>query len=81
MPVVFRSGPYRLFFYSDERAEPPHVHVERDSQLAKLWLHDATVASNFGFSARDLGAIVRLARDNRPALLESWNAHFSSRRN
>lgn len=80
MPTVLRSGPYRVFFFSDEGSEPAHVHVERDEQRAKLWLHDVSVASNAGFSARDLGVIIRLVRANREALLESWNAHASRRR-
>ncbi len=27
MPTVLRWGPYRAFFYSNERGEPAHVHV------------------------------------------------------
>lgn len=38
MPTVFRSGPYRFFFYAGDRNEPPHVHVERESNRAKFWL-------------------------------------------
>ncbi|MGH2758625.1 MAG: DUF4160 domain-containing protein [Actinomycetota bacterium] len=37
-PPVLRSGPYRFFFYSGDRLEPPHVHVERDDDQAKFWL-------------------------------------------
>ncbi len=38
MPTVLRHGPYRFFFYAGDRDEPPHVHIERDSKIAKLWL-------------------------------------------
>ena len=31
-------GPYRLFFYSFDCHEPPHVHVERERNKAKFWL-------------------------------------------
>lgn len=31
VPTVDREGPYRFFFYSADRDEPPHVHVERDA--------------------------------------------------
>jgi hypothetical protein len=34
MPKVADAGPYRLFFFSNERNEPPHVHVERDDKVA-----------------------------------------------
>ena len=36
MPTVMRVGPYRLFFYSADGHEPPHIHVERDADIAKL---------------------------------------------
>jgi hypothetical protein len=28
MPTVFRQGRFRFYFFSNERNEPPHVHVE-----------------------------------------------------
>jgi hypothetical protein len=36
VPTVRREGPYRFFFYSADRTEPPHVHVERDTNRAKI---------------------------------------------
>jgi hypothetical protein len=36
MPTVLRTGPYRLFFYSGDGGEPPHVHAERDDAVAKF---------------------------------------------
>ena len=30
MSTVFRRGPYRFYFYSNDADEPIHVHVERD---------------------------------------------------
>ncbi len=30
MPTIPMPGPYRFFFYSGDRDEPPHVHVERE---------------------------------------------------
>jgi hypothetical protein len=38
MPIVLRSGPYRFFFYSSDRKEPPHVHIERGQYGATFWL-------------------------------------------
>jgi hypothetical protein len=34
MPTVLRVGPYRFFFFSGDRDEPPHIHVERDENHA-----------------------------------------------
>ncbi|MCX7012591.1 MAG: DUF2442 domain-containing protein [Candidatus Sumerlaeota bacterium] len=36
MPTVLREGPYRFFFVSLDRDEPPHVHVRRENMVAKL---------------------------------------------
>jgi hypothetical protein len=40
MPTVLRWGPYRAFSYSNERGEPPHIHVRSGDFEAKFWLHD-----------------------------------------
>ncbi|GEM_PF-6408691 len=34
MPTVLRNGPFRYFFYSNEKGEPPHVHVQRERKMA-----------------------------------------------
>ena len=52
MPTILRWGPYRAFFYSNERGEPPHIHVRAGDFEAKFWLHDLSVAVNAGFPAR-----------------------------
>jgi hypothetical protein len=41
MPVIFREGGFRFFFYSNEGdpREPMHVHVMRDRDEAKFWLY------------------------------------------
>ncbi|WP_423870954.1 DUF4160 domain-containing protein [Bradyrhizobium sp.] len=54
MPTILRWGPYRAFFYSNERDEPPHVHVRAGDQEAKFWLHDLSVATNTGFPAHEI---------------------------
>ena len=46
MPTVLRWEAYRAFFYSNERGEPPHVHVRSGDHEAKFWLHDLSVAAN-----------------------------------
>lgn len=73
MATLLRSGPYRLYIYSREPDEPAHVHVDRDNCSAKIWVESVSAASNAGFSARELGVILRLVRENRTLLLEKWN--------
>jgi hypothetical protein len=79
MPTVFRNGGFRLFFYSNEGnpREPVHVHVERGSGEAKLWLRpEITVAYNDGLSARDLRTAARLVESNRGTIETVWNDFF-----
>lgn len=76
MPTLLRSGPYRLYVYSHEPHEPPHVHVDRDQQSAKFWLNPVRLARNLGFSATELRKIQRLVQDNELLLLEKWHERF-----
>jgi hypothetical protein len=54
MPTVMRVGPYRLFFFSNEGREPPHIHVKAGSVEAKVWLNSLEIAANYGFNSRQL---------------------------
>lgn len=76
MPTVLRTEGFRLYFYSHEPNEPPHVHVDRGPASAKIWLEPVVLARNAGFSARELGAVLRLVRDHQPKLLEAWHGFF-----
>src|SRR4029078_12303489 len=78
MPTVLRWGPYRAFFYSNKRGEPPHIHVRAGGHEAKLWLHDLSVAVNAGFPAHEIGAIIRHLRTQRDVLEGKWHEHFGN---
>jgi Domain of unknown function (DUF4160) len=78
MPTVLRSGPYRVYFFSHEPNEPPHVHVDRDDSTAKFWLLPVALVRNLGFSAHELAQIERIVENNQQSLLEVWNEYFGS---
>ena len=78
MPTVLRNGPYRIYFYSHEADEPPHVHVDRDAETAKFWLRPIALARNLGLSAKELGRIERIWREREGELLEAWNDYFGT---
>jgi hypothetical protein len=67
-------GPYRVYFFSHEPNEPPHVHVDRDDQSAKFWLRPVGLALNLGFSPVELRRIQQMLRENENDLMEKWNA-------
>jgi hypothetical protein len=77
MPTVLRDGPYRLFFYAGDRDEPPHVHVERDKNIAKFWLDPVRLQNSGGFSRTELNRIQKLVDGNREDLLRRWNEYFN----
>ena len=80
MPVVFREKGYRVFYYSHEPGEPPHVHVDRGDASAKVWLNPVALARNIGFPSHELTAIIAMVRAHKEEILEHWHGYFGSRR-
>lgn len=78
MPTVLRTGPYRFFFYAGDRDEPPHVHVEREDNIAKFWLDPIRLQSSGGFSRAEMGRIQKLVSVHQRELLEAWHEYFRS---
>jgi len=79
MPVVFREGGFRFFFYSNEGdpREPVHVHVMRDRDEAKFWLYpEPAVAYNRGFNAHVLAILLKTVEDRRDEIDQAWHEHF-----
>jgi hypothetical protein len=77
MPTILYSGPYRFFFYSLDCQEPPHVHVERDENVAKIWLTPMRIESTGGFKRSEINRILRLTEEKTEALLRGWHEHCS----
>jgi len=78
MPTILNTGPYRIYFYSHEPNEPPHVHIDRDAQSAKFWLNPVGLARNLGFSAKELRRIEEIVSEHQSEFLEKWNGHFGT---
>jgi hypothetical protein len=77
MPTIDGIGPYKLFFYSAEGSESPHVHIRRDRAIAKFWLDPVRLARSRGFGDHELRTIHKTVEENRERILEAWNEHFS----
>jgi hypothetical protein len=76
MPTVLRIGRFRFYFFSNEREEPAHIHVKAAENRAKFWLSPTQLASNYGFSSRELNELERLVEQNELFFLEVWNEYF-----
>ena len=71
------SGPYRFFFYSFDCNEPVHVHAERERMECKFWLDPLALASNDGFSPRELNRIWAMIQETKARIQKAWNEHCS----
>jgi hypothetical protein len=78
MPTVLRIGAYRFYFYSNEKGEPPHIHVQRERFLAKFWLDPVALAGSKRFASHELRTMQTYVEENREKLLEAWYEHISS---
>lgn len=77
MPTVLRVGPYRFFFYSGDGDESPHVHVEREDNVAKFWLEPVRLQRSGGFNRKEINTINRLVEENAELLIGKWNDFFT----
>ena len=73
MPTALRSGPYRFYFYSYDCGEPRHMHIDRESRSAKLWLDPVSLADNHGYTRRELREIERITEENVERLRNEWD--------
>jgi len=77
MPTLLTVGPYRFFCYAGDRHEPPHVHIERDSDEAKFWLDPIRMQFNKGFSRTELNRVQKLIEKHQEQLLAGWYDFFN----
>lgn len=81
MPVVFRHGGLRYYFFSNEGSprEPLHIHVKGGGRDAKVWLEpEISVADSYGFNPRELSTILRTVVNNRDRIVKAWHEHFGN---
>jgi hypothetical protein len=76
--TVLRRGPYRFFFYSGDGSEPMHVHVERDSGRAKIWLIPVRLHDRGDFTHNEIRRILEVTRSNADRLRNAWNEYFTN---
>ncbi len=77
MPTVLNINGYRLFFFSNEKNEPIHIHIEKAENYSKFWLDPLFVAVNYGFTSKELREISEIIEGNEALIKEKWNEHFS----
>ena len=77
MPTVFKLKGFRFFFYSSDRHEPIHIHVEKDDSYCKFWLDPVKIERNIGFRSHELAAIRKIIFSRADIIEERWNEFFA----
>ena len=77
MPTVLKVRGYRFFFFSSEKGEPPHVHVEKNEASAKIWLNPVILQKSTGFKPHEINDILKLTQQNAEKLEETWHEYFN----
>ena len=80
MPTLLLIEGFRFYFFSDERQEPPHVHVRKGDSVAKLWLRPVDLAFARGFNRTELRRVRELTFENQVFFIERWNEYFGDKR-
>ena len=78
MPTVMRIGSYRFLFYAGDRDEPMHIHVERDTALAKFWLIPVRLQYSNGSGRTELVKVENLVVEHHEKMMEAWNDYFAN---
>ncbi len=78
MPTILILNGYRFFFYSNDRNEPVHVHIEKENAVAKFWLTPYIhLAKSNGFNSVELNKIHKLVDENSKLFKTKWNEYFN----
>jgi hypothetical protein len=77
MPTILRIRGYRFFFFSNERGERPHIHIESDKQYAKFWLEPVELSRSIGYNTVELARLEKIVIDHKMQLLERWHEYFT----
>ena len=76
MPTILRVGPYRFFFYSGDRDEPKHIHVEREDNIAKFWMDPIRLQNSGGFRRSEIVRIMGIINEHSQQITEAWYEYF-----
>ena len=72
MPTVLRIRSFRFHFYSDERNEPPHIHIATGDGECKFWLAPVMLASSRNVAPHIIREIEKLVYENKGYLIEKY---------
>lgn len=78
MPTIKVRDGHRFYFYSNERDERPHIHVENAERKAKFWLSPVSLGPNNKYNQRELTKLRKIVIENETEFLEEWHEYFGT---
>ena len=69
MPTILRLHGFRFFFFSNERNEPPHIHVESGDNYAKFWIEPVNLEKSVGYNAKELTRLRKIVQEYKSLVL------------
>jgi hypothetical protein len=80
MPIVFESGGFKFFFFSNEGnpREPLHIHVRKAEKMAKFWLKPhVALSESYGMTGKELRYISKVISENANLIEVTWREYFN----
>ncbi len=77
MPTILRILGFRFFFYSNESAEPPHIHVEKGDGNGKYWLDPVEKDYMHNFTKKEEKQVEEIVFENQSFFKTKWHEFFS----
>ena len=78
MPTILYIRGWRLFFYANERSEPPHIHARKGDVECKYWLSstDFDIEEVYAYNASpaDRRAIRKIIFENFDYILNEYES-------
>jgi hypothetical protein len=78
VPTVLRERSFRFFFWSNERNEPPHVHVESGDGYAKFWLSPVSLAESVGYDSNEVRQLLDIVIAHREMMERVWHGYVGT---
>ena len=72
MPTVLRVGGYQFIIFTSDHP-PAHVHIRRESKLAKVRLDSIEFERTGGFNVGEQSKIIEIVHDYQAFLLAEWD--------
>ena len=80
MPTVIYIFGWRLFFYSNESAEPIHIHAEKGDMECKFWImaEEVEIKEAFAYNLTPAARkeVKKIIYQHFDLIIEAWNIHF-----